>query len=445
MRAGSSRIEITPPAGLPMGGYLVRSERAEGVHDPLFARALVLDDGQERVAIVAADLTGIDPSQAAAVRRRVEQEVGIPASHTLVAVSHTHSAPLVASRRVNAPDLPYAESVQDKLAAAVREAAEGLRPARVGAGRAKLYLGVNRREPTPDGRIVIGWNPAGYASPYADILVAAEEGGGPLGILFTYGAHPVVLGPENLEISGDYPGCAERTVEANFGGTAVALFALGFAGNVNVKHDKQDFHEVEAIGTVLARAVLEEMKGIRLERDALLGARSVRVALPLEPPPPPGEAERILFAERERLSSVLGRGEDKAEINRRRMMVEWASELVELAGRGATDHFADLEIQLITIGRTALVALSAEVFAEYAKMVRGLSPFEHTFPISVANGSIGYIPTAAAFDQGGYEVEIAPRHYGALRLRAGAETIVHEALAGLLGVTAAAGGVPSLP
>jgi len=432
MEAGSSRIDIAPPEGVFMGGYLERSKPSEGIHDPLFARALVLDDGQRRIAIVTADLPAFEPALADEIRERTERQTGIPASCTMLALSHTHSGPLVADRRIMQPSLPYLEELRDKLVEVVQDAAGNMRPVRVGAGRAKLYLGVNRRERTDDNRVVLGRNPSGYASPYSHILVVAEENGGPIAVLFTCGAHPVVLGPENLLISGDYAGLAERVVEENFGDKAVALFALGFAGDVNANFQKRNFAEVETIGTALGRAVLEEMKAVEVSGGLALQARSIRVPIPLEPPPPLAVAEQALFSERERLSSVLGRGQDEAEINRRRMMVEWAAELVRVAAQNRSEHSAEVEIQVFVIGRIALVGLSGEVFADYAKTLSELSPFDHTFPISNANGSVGYLPTAAAFDEGGYEVEAAPRLFGALPFRPEIEGIIREAVRDLL-------------
>jgi len=432
LHAGAARIEITPPNGLPMGGYFARAEPAQGVHDPLFARALVLDDGSLRVAIVAADLPEVSPAFAAAVRERIHRELGIPAAHTLLAVSHTHSGPLVMDRRVTAPDPLYMETLRDRLVGAVRAATRSLRPARAGAGRAKLYLGVNRRQWGLGAESIEGKNPAGYASPYAHVLSVAEEGGGPIAILFTYAAHPVVLGPENRQVSGDYAGRAESVVEENFGGKAVALFALGFAGDVNVNYARRDFEEVETFGSALGRAVIEEMKGIEHAGGLRLRVASLRVGLPLEPPPSVEEAERRLFAERARLSSLLGRGEDKGEVNRRRLMVEWAAQLVAIAKRSQAERAVELEVQGIALGSAALIGVSAEPFAQYEKMLLEASPFAHTFPIGCANGDVGYLPTAEAFAQGGYEVETAPCLFGTLRLRPEVEEVARQAFARVL-------------
>lgn len=250
--------------------------------------------------------------------------------------------------------------------------------------------------------------------------------------LFSYGAHPVVLGADNLQLSGDYAGRAEREVEENFGDRMTALFTLGFAGNVNVNVEEHTFAEVETAGVALGRAVLEELKNIELSAGHVLAARSMVVPLPLQPPPPPHEAERLLYEERERLTRLLGHGDPEAQIHTRKLMVDWASEVAALSHQGIEEHTAELEVQALAIGDTALVGLSAEVFAEYAETFEEGSPFAHTFPVSVANGSIGYLPTAVAFEEGGYEVEVAPRYFGALGFRPEIEGIVRDAMATLL-------------
>jgi hypothetical protein len=432
MLGGSGRVDITPTKPVPLGGYVARTKPSTGVHDPLFARALVLDDGAMRIAVVTCDLLAFEPSAARAIRERVERATGIPAAHTMLTCSHTHSAPSVAPLRMGEPAAGYRELVEDRIVQAVRQAVERLRPVHLGAGRAKVYLGMNRRQRTAEGSMQIGKNPAGYAWPWAPILVVGAEGGGPLAVLFSYGAHPVALGPDNLRVSGDYVGLAEREVEENFGGHVTALFALGFAGNVNVDVEERGLAEAERAGAALGRAVLEAIKAIPLGTGHRLAACSRRVALPLEPPPSPLEAERILLDERGRLARVLGHGENEAEVNTRRVMAEWAADLAALARREVQNPTVDLEVQVLAVGDIALVGLSAEVFAEYAKMLAELSPFPHTFPISVANGALGYLPTAAAFAEGGYEVETAPRYFGVLGLRPEAEGLVRQALAEVL-------------
>ncbi len=432
MLGGSSRIDITPPDPVQMAGYAARTKPSEGVHDPLFARALVLDDGATRIAVVSCDLAAVDRATARRVRARIEREAGILFSHTMLTCSHTHAGPLVATRRSLNSASAYLAELEDKMVRAAREAVGSLRPVHIGTGRAKVYLGVNRRERTPEGTIKLGKNPDGPASPYVHILLVVREGAGPMAALFSYGAHPVVLGSDNLQLSGDYAGRAEREVEENFGDRMTALFTLGFAGNVNVNVEEHTFAEVETAGVALGRAVLEELKNIELSAGHVLAARSMVVPLPLQSPPAPHEAERLLYEERERLTRLLGHGDPEAQIHTRKLMVDWASEVAALSHQGIEEHTAELEVQALAIGDTVLVGLSAEVFAEYAETFEEGSPFAHTFPVSVANGSIGYLPTAAAFEEGGYEVEVAPRYFGALGFRPEIEGIVRDAMATLL-------------
>jgi hypothetical protein len=178
--------------------------------------------------------------------------------------------------------------------------------------------------------------------------------------------------------------------------------------------------------------VLEELKVIRPVKGLRLAVRSQRVALPTEPLPSRDEAERRLYIERESLASILGRGEDKAEINRRRLRVDWASRLVQMASEPDGAAPVELEVQGIAIGSTALVGASAEVFAEYEKGLQATSPFTLTIPIGCANGTMACVPTAAAFDEGGYEVETAPCLFGTLRLRPEVEAVVQQAFARVL-------------
>ncbi|NQT86466.1 neutral/alkaline non-lysosomal ceramidase N-terminal domain-containing protein [bacterium] len=432
MQGGVSRVDITPPKGVAMAGYLGRTEPAKAIHDRLWVRAVSLVDGEERVLLISADLLLLDVALARDVRERIAAATGVPASHIMIACSHTHSGPLVTPRRTGPPDLSYVDELRDKLVQAAVEATGSVQPLRVGSGAVKLYLGVNRRQKSESSRVVLGRNPSGYADPYARLVVLAKENGSPLAILFSYGAHPVVLGPENLEISGDYAGVAAREVESNFAGSAVALFCQGFGGNVNVNCEQRTFDEVETIGAALGRAVLEEVKDIDPVDDGPLRVLTMGAPLPLEAPPSAAEAERMLYDARERLAGVLGRGQTVAAINEQRAAVEWASELARIAGRQGAPANVELDIQAIALGDTVLVALSGEVFAEYSKALAELSPFACTIPISNANGSIGYIPTAAAFDEGGYEVETAPSLNGVLGLRPEIESIVHHALSDLL-------------
>ena len=86
--------DITPPLGVELSGYGYYLERqCDGVRDPLYSKALVLDDGKERVVVIANDLIGLDRETVRTIRMRIEKGTGIPPDHVLLACSHTHSGP----------------------------------------------------------------------------------------------------------------------------------------------------------------------------------------------------------------------------------------------------------------------------------------------------------------------------------------------------------------
>src|SRR6185312_8720565 len=100
LRIGFGRVDITPPLHIPYLSYLPRQTPFQGVHDPLFARAMVADNGETRLAIVTVDALGLStdvlgPGRdfVAETRARIERRAGVPTEHVLLAASHAHSTP----------------------------------------------------------------------------------------------------------------------------------------------------------------------------------------------------------------------------------------------------------------------------------------------------------------------------------------------------------------
>src|SRR5205823_1806781 len=129
-------------------------------------------------------------------------------------------------------DASYQQLVRRWTATAVTLAARRLRPATVAFGTAEAAIGINRRERRPDGRIILGDNPAGACDPTVAVLRVAELDGRPLALWFSHATHPVIMGGENTTISAEFPGQAARDLAAVLDG-ATALFAQGCCGDVN--------------------------------------------------------------------------------------------------------------------------------------------------------------------------------------------------------------------
>ena len=267
LRVGVARADITPPIGSRMYGYSARGTNVSaGVHDPLFARAIVLDDGSTRLALVSLDLGTFTHESRTNVKAVVREKTGI--ENVLCMASHTHSAPWPAPDFPTAED-PWIRAAERKIAGAIVEAAANTVPARLGIGWGEVREGHNRRRVREDGTVEMLWenrervptHPVDYK--LAVIRVEGRDGR-PLATLVNFACHPVVLGPENLLISADYPGVLARLVDAEIGGQT--MFLQGAAGDINPFWDKTPpdegaFEQREKMGAALAA------EAIRVHRE----------------------------------------------------------------------------------------------------------------------------------------------------------------------------------
>jgi hypothetical protein len=274
LEAGLSRVDITPQSMLPMYGYEERhSKPAEGTHDRLYAKALVLSSGKNRIAIVTMDLGSF---HSATLRRRVADELGIPL--LLLASSHTHSGPVFIRTLDDKPDISsaqvaYRQELERKLFDAVRDASAALFPAKLGMGRGSLQLGYNRLVLGEDGRAHANYDnyehvAYGPVDPQFLVLSVEDLSGATRAVVVHYACHAVVLQQTNFKYSADYPGVLQASVEAALKG-AQCMFVQGGAGDINplmmgqTGKDEEDFKAVEKMGTLLAQQVLRTVREIK--------------------------------------------------------------------------------------------------------------------------------------------------------------------------------------
>jgi neutral/alkaline ceramidase-like enzyme len=262
LQAGVARAEITPASFMPMYGYNNRKcGPANGTHDPLFAKALVLATGESRLAIVTLDLGNIVSES---LGPKVAAELGIPV--LLLAASHTHSAPLLA------PGSAELAEVEKKIFDAVERASKSMFPARLGIGRGSLQLGYNRLLPRDDGRARALFDniervPYGPVDPEYVLLSVEDLSGSARALLVHYACHAVVLGPTSCKYSADYPGAMQTKVESQMKGTQ-CMFVQGGAGDINplfegrTGKEPEDFATMQKMGELLADDVLRSVKKI---------------------------------------------------------------------------------------------------------------------------------------------------------------------------------------
>ncbi len=393
LRAGFGKVELSGAAvGAPLMGYANREGGATAVHDPLFARALLLEHGDERVALVGLDLCGIGRDVVAAARERIASESGVPGAHVFVAASHTHSGPADDDRGC------WPDGLDAPIAAAVAQAQARLAPARLGAGWGFLFgHAFNRR------RFEDPVDPAVFA------LRVDDEAGAPLGVVYGFGCHPVVLGPDSREITADWPGVASAAIESALGADAVAVFAQGACADVN-----------PLTGPVLERIAAAGRVVGQVEQLSYYGTAGAVDDV--------GDRTGGTFAEAERLGRAVAeealhvcRGIAPQEVTR-----VWARPLpiphprpTALDASPLGDHFLPrtppgepLDAMLLGVDGpgVVLVGQPGEVFAatgvELRRALRAAG-VPHPWVVGYANDWRAYLTPAEAYPDGGYEVDWA--------------------------------------
>jgi neutral ceramidase len=375
LKAGIARVEITPSTFMPMYGYANRKcGPANGTHDPLFAKVLVLEAGESRMALVTADLGSLVSDN---LRRDVASKLGIPA--LLLSASHTHSAPafLPFGSAPASGDLAraYLADLERKIFDAIEAASRSMFPARLGVGKGSLQLGYNRLLLREDGRARALFDnldriPYGPVDPEILLLRVEDAEGRAKALLVHYAAHAVVLGPTNCKYSADYPGVVQSAVERELEGTQV-MFVQGGAGDVNPLfqgrsgREADDFAVMEKMGQLLATEVLRVNKGVK---------------------PVPSVLESIKVR----------------------------SEVITFGDRWEKDKSMEIGITTIALGREiAIATVPGEPFHNLQKMWKEYADVPHPlfwgYTFSSGGTWAGYIPDLRSAAYGGYGADASTR------------------------------------
>ena len=411
LRAGTALIDISPEPGVELAGYPHHPRPNRGVHDPLHAGCITLDDGKTRLAIVCMDLAVYPRSEVRAVRREAAQLTGIPAENILISCSHTHSGPWAAGISfLNALDLgwkvdeQYLAGLRQRLVTLIREAWEMRFEARIGVDKGfcgrDQGVGGNRR------------NPSELADPEVWTIGVQDVSGTLRGCLVKYSLHPTFLHSDNFLVSADYPGYLREYLGEKRPGTVV-LFAQGCSGNQSPRYFRsgKTFEEARRVGRAIGAEAERVLGSLEYSSQARLLCRSAEVEIDLRDLPPRATAQvaveqaRTAWEERKATSSV------ERDIWNAELLLLGAEDILALVELEERDGRAKLageelpaEVQVIGIGDTRIVGLQGEIFVEFGLTIQYRAPFDKCFVISLANGCLpGYACTTRAYMQGGYE------------------------------------------
>jgi hypothetical protein len=462
MRAGVGRADITPPVGIPAGGWGNQlHEISEGNDLELWATVLVVEgDGDGRAAIVDVDLCIFDDVQAARARSIVAEAGGLSVDSVAVGTTHNHSVPVTLElggawiRRNRELVAPYVDSVFEAIGRAAAEASAAMRPVRVGAATGRSPLAVNRRMTTPDGRAAVGLNAEGVSDPTLTVVrLDGAEDDRPVATIVHYACHPIVLGPDNTFVTPEYPGIVKRVVESAVGGHC--LFVQGACGDIGPSElfvaDLATYRRLgamighEAAGIAFRagwRAYRQRVRegeasawiaSFEYEQDAEPDG-TVRVAQEILPLPLRDDlGDRAAWradAERFETEAYAARaaGAPDGEVRELTVRTKFARMRAE---RGDALQGLDsypLLVHGVRLGPVALVGVPVELFCEIGMSIRDRSPFATTLVSAYWNGYRNYLPTDAERARGGYEIDISPFKPGAEALVTAACGRVLEAL-----------------
>lgn len=418
MKANAISIDITPQLGVPLAGNPRPVNAAVGIHDPLAANIICLDDGNSRIFLIGLDLLGIEVDSCEKIYRGIEAATGVPAENIMISATHGHSGP-------NAPRLYYSayedDAIMQKETAEVEIYLDWLVEKVVDAAIAvtknmtectlSFGQGVdgrfshNRRLRMKDGSICMIFEPYKLedirclsdpqSADTVSVLKITTTEGKILALYVHYATHPAIACGLDFLISRDFPGWMTDALKEKYGQDVVVLYANGAEGNMAVPSPEEGFHntfeECERVGLGLAETVAQIVENTQPLEDTALNAAKTEIQLQYRSFTPEQVAEA---------KKVLGEAPSEEQQHGAPPKLSALATLKYNALRGQLDT---LPIQGITIGDLLLMAVTTETFRDLAIEMENRWG-KSALLVGMANGYHGYIPTEQAFSEGGYEV-----------------------------------------
>jgi hypothetical protein len=373
-RAGVASREITPKAAMPMWGYGDRHDAlSQGVLDPMYAKAVVIDVGADKIALLGMDMGRSPvPNSMAKIRKAVQEKAGV--NYVMLVGSHTHHGPVLELK--DEPDqgrgkfddaVKYVPWLDEQLIDCIVEAAKGVKDARIGWGSKQVDLNRNRHtkiEPKP-------------RETELAVIRIDDVKGKPIAVLVNFAAHPTNIPSETLKFSPDYPGAMRTTVEEAM--KTQCVFLQGSAGDMSCKKPAEA-DDYQKFGALLGREVVAIAEGIQTKAPEKPSIQCVD--------------EDFTFDTRIDFGNKMIQG-----LFRNAFFPELANASMEwVAGNKYTTHLTTAMID----GELALVGGSGEFFCNHSIRLKERSRAPKTLFLGYCNGHNMYFPTIEAAAEGGY-------------------------------------------
>jgi neutral ceramidase len=400
-KVGVGRMDITPRGGsIWMAGYAARTSPSQGALQPLWAKALAIEDGKGgRVVMVTTDLIGLPRVLTDFVAAEAMSKYKLERSQIVFNSSHTHTGPVVRGNLdIMGARVPehkpaveaYTAELRGKLFTLIGAALGDLQPASLAFDYGETGFAANRREMRPTG-VVIGLNPAGPVDHKVPVLRVLAPNGKVRAILFGYACHNTTLTAEFMQLSGDYAGFAQAEVERQFAG-ATALFVQLCGGDQN-PNPRSKLELAQQHGNTLATEVARVAKGAMAPVSGRIRSAYQMTDLPFAP------------HTKEQFEKEL---QDPNEFKARR-----AKFMLEAYAERREPRKLSYPVQAIRFDKGfTFVALGGEVVIDYSLWVQRTFAGERLMVAGYSNDVPCYIPSARVLKEGGYEAVDSMIYYG---------------------------------
>lgn len=395
---GFAEIDITPPLGTAKIGML-RHLTIERVRDPIYARAAVFEGEGPPIGFIQLDTLSVRWSTTDAIRQRIEAELDFLGAHVMVSATHNHAGPAVANVGDVKRDETYLATLIDRCVEVFAEAQRRRRPAQLGFAHKEVFgLSFNRRVVMRDGTTRTqhrfqkqpgGLYIEGPMDPELAVLAARDaQSGVLLGAMVNFTCHPTFYGADDT-VSASWPGVLASALKAQ--GCPVTMLLNGAAGDI---HHMDPTGQVDLTADTLGEGLAGHTAALLAQmayrtKPARLTVESTTLSLPYREPTDDQVRGSAHGAQRFIDSAIYDR------------------HMPALLERIRTRGSQPAEIQMLGIDELAFVAIPAEYFCQLGLNIKERAHPRHALIAGFANGMIGYVPTAAAFERGGYETTFA--------------------------------------
>lgn len=405
LKAGFSRVDVTPPLGSYISGYF-HKRYAKGILDPLYLNAVALSDENETVVIIAADIIGILAKFSDDIRKLISERTGVPEDHIMISCLHQHtSISLNDDSDSTYSDKTYTDVLYRKFADVAQMAIADMKTATLWIGERETEKPISfiRRYKMKNGSIVTNpssrrieeiLHPCGEADNTVRLLRFKREEGNDIAFV-NFSTHPDVIGGELF--SADWPGFVRRFVESDIEGVSCLLLngVQGDSNHFNILGGMatKGYEHSEYMGRMIADAVVNIWDKAVLNEDIAIHAGITNVY------------NRTRTDGEERYEECKQILEDnwKSRENAKKYSATILGEATRIVNIRSATIYSRLPVTAISLGYVGIVGFGGEAFTHYATAVREACPERYIIAACCSNGGEGYLPTTSAFSEGGYE------------------------------------------